>query len=244
MPVVFVHGVPDTHRVWHHVISRLDRDDVVTLSLPGFDSPVPDGFNASKEAYLEWLLTALNALPKPLDVVGHDWGAILVMRAVSVQPELARSWALGGAPIDGEYIWHQMAQLWQTPEVGEQVMRGMTPGVVQAALVSAGVPEADAMEAAEHIDATMKDCILKLYRSATGVGAEWETDLARVTAPGLILWGEKDPYVTPDFGERMALRTGANFVSLQNCSHWWQLERPDEVTAQLEKFWAIIASSS
>jgi pimeloyl-ACP methyl ester carboxylesterase len=36
MPAVLVHGVPDTHRVWRALIGRLRRDDVVTVSLPGF----------------------------------------------------------------------------------------------------------------------------------------------------------------------------------------------------------------
>ena len=48
MAVIFVHGVPDTYRVWNQVVSRLERSDVVTLRLPGFDSPLPEGFNASK----------------------------------------------------------------------------------------------------------------------------------------------------------------------------------------------------
>src|SRR6202162_4432404 len=39
MPAVFVHGVPDTQQVWDAVIARLDRKDVVTLSLPGFGCP-------------------------------------------------------------------------------------------------------------------------------------------------------------------------------------------------------------
>jgi pimeloyl-ACP methyl ester carboxylesterase len=49
MPAVFVHGVPDTHRVWRSVVGRLRRDDVVTLSLPGFDCEIPSGFDCSKE---------------------------------------------------------------------------------------------------------------------------------------------------------------------------------------------------
>jgi pimeloyl-ACP methyl ester carboxylesterase len=36
MLIVFVHGVPDTQRVWDVVVSRLEQKDVVTLSLPGF----------------------------------------------------------------------------------------------------------------------------------------------------------------------------------------------------------------
>ena len=53
MPVVLVHGVPDTHRVWRALIGRLRRDDVVTLSLPGFGCGIPSGFDGTKEAYSE-----------------------------------------------------------------------------------------------------------------------------------------------------------------------------------------------
>lgn len=136
MPAVFVHGVPDTSRVWDALTSRLDRRDIVRLSLPGFACLAPDGFSATKEAYVDWLLGRLAALPKPIDLIGHDWGALLVVRAVSLRPALARSWAAGSAPLDAEYEWHQAARAWQTPEVGERVMEAMTPEVLQRALVA------------------------------------------------------------------------------------------------------------
>lgn len=97
MSAVFVHGVPDTSRVWQGVVARLPRPDVVTFSLPGFGRPTPDGFDATKEAYVRWLLDELAAQPGPIDVVGHDWGALLVVRAVSLTPDRVRSWAVGGA---------------------------------------------------------------------------------------------------------------------------------------------------
>ena len=44
MAAVLVHGVLDTHRVWRALVGRLRRDDdVVTLSLPGFDREIPSG---------------------------------------------------------------------------------------------------------------------------------------------------------------------------------------------------------
>lgn len=240
MPAVFVHGVPDTARVWDAVISRLGRNDVVTLSLPGFGCPLPAGFSATKEAYVDWLLGRLATIQGPIDLVGHDWGALLVVRAVSLRPAAVRSWAAGGAPLDREYVWHQAARAWQTPGMGEKVMAGMTPEGLQAALVTAGVPAADAAAAAGSMDATMKQCILNLYRSAVHAGAEWEDDLRRVSAPGLVLWGEKDPYAPAEFGARLAQRTGARFVSFPGCSHWWQLERPAEVAAELQRHWAAV----
>jgi len=240
MPAVFVHGVPDTARVWQPVTSRLARRDVVCLSLPGFGCPVPEGFAATKEAYVEWLLGELARLPPPLDVVGHDWGSLLVVRAVSLRPDVARSWVGGAAPVDVEYEWHPTAQMWQTPGVGESLMEQITPEAMREGLVGVGVPDAYAAEAASHVDERMKRCILALYRSAVNASAEWHGDLERITAPGLVLWGDDDPYASPRFGARLAARTRARFVSYPATSHWYQLQRPGEVAAELERFWATL----
>lgn len=240
MPAVFVHGVPDTTAVWDAVVSRLQRKDVVRLALPGFACPLPRGFGATKEEYVDWILAQLATLSGPIDLVGHDWGGLLVTRVVSVQPTAVRSWVAGAAPLDREYVWHQAARAWQTPGMGEKVMAGLTAETLQAALVAAGVPAADAARAGGKVDATMKQCILNLYRSAVNAGAEWEDDLRRVSAPGLVLWGEKDPYAAVDFGARLAEKTRARFVPFAGGSHWWQLERPAEVVAELERHWSAV----
>ena len=39
MPVVFVHGVPETAAIWSELIAALSRTDVITLSPPGFGAP-------------------------------------------------------------------------------------------------------------------------------------------------------------------------------------------------------------
>ena len=238
MPVVLVHGVPDTWRVWRALIGRLRRDDVVTLSLPGFGCEVPPGFDCSKEAYCDWLLREVDDVDGPVDLVAHDWGALLALRVASLEPKLIRTWAVGGAPLDPEYEWHKVARLWQTPEVGEQVMEKITPETLAPGLVAAGVPAEDAAEAARHVDTTMKQSILALYRSGVRVGAEWEHGLARVGARGLVLFGADDPYAAPVFGSRLASRTGARFVTYAECGHWWQLQRPGEVAKELEALWA------
>ena len=238
MPVVFVHGVPDTQRVWRALIGRLRREDVVTLSLPGFGCEIPSGFDCSKEAYCDWLLREMDNAGGPVDLVAHDWGALLALRVASLEPTLIRTWAVGGAPLDPEYEWHKVAKLWQTPEVGEQVMETITPEALAPGLVAAGVPAEAAAEAARHVDATMKASILALYRSGVRVGAEWEHGLARVGARGVVLWGADDPYAAPVFGSRLASRTGARFVAYVDCGHWWQLQRPGEVAKELVALWA------
>jgi pimeloyl-ACP methyl ester carboxylesterase len=58
--------------------------------------------------------------------------------------------------------------------------------------------------------------------------------------PGLVLWVEGDLYAASRFGARRAERTGARFVCFPGCSHWWQLERPAAVAAELDRFWTHI----
>ncbi len=154
MTAILVHGVRDTERVWHAVIPRLGRDDVVTLRLPGFGCPAPATFEATKDAYATWLVEQVAAHGGPVDLVGHDWGALLVLRAACLRPDLVRTWAAGAAPLDAEYVWHKAAQLWQTPEVGEQVMAQLTPALLEQALAANGVPAEDARAAAGHLDDT------------------------------------------------------------------------------------------
>jgi pimeloyl-ACP methyl ester carboxylesterase len=201
---------------------------------------VPAGFEATKEAYVEWLLGEIARVGEPVDLVGHDWGSLLVQRVVSVRPDLIRTWACGDGPIDREYVWHDIAQQWQTPGVGEAIMATLSGEPLGQAL--AGVmPADDARLVASHVDDVMKDSILRLYRSAVRVGEEWEDDVARVTRPALILWSRDDPYVAARFAERLAERVRGELVLFEGCGHWWPLERPVEAAAALEDFWAAPA---
>jgi pimeloyl-ACP methyl ester carboxylesterase len=238
MPAVLIHGVPDTPRLWDKLRAHLSRRDVLAPALPGFGCPAPDGFPATKEAYVDWLVAELERVGEPVDLVGHDWGALLVQRAVSLRPDLIHTWCCGDGPIDREYVWHDLAQQWQSPGVGEAVMEAMTPDAMAAGLPAAGVPADEARAIADRIDDPMKRCILRLYRSAIHVGEEWEDGVAGITRPALILWGRDDPYVTPRFAERLAARVRGELVLFDGCGHWWPHERPAESAAALEAFWA------
>jgi pimeloyl-ACP methyl ester carboxylesterase len=215
MPAVFVHGVPDTWRVWNAIIDESGRDDVVALALPGFGAPLPDGFVPTKESYAGWITARIEALGEPVDLVGHDWGSLLVQRVASTRPDLIRTWAAGGGPVDEQYVWHDIAQRWQTPGTGEDVMAATTPETMAVALESQLGHDA-AVEMAAHVDDTMKSCILSLYRSAVTVGAEWQpaVDALGAARPALVLWGRDDVYAPPEFGRRLAQRVGATFVPL------------------------------
>lgn len=127
MPAVFVHGVPDTYRVWDRVLPHLSRSDVVSLALPGFNSAVPDGFTATKEEYIEWLIDKLQQQSAPVDLVGHDWGCLLTVRVASLRPDLVKTWAAGGGPVSKDYEWHELAKFSKPLGVEKSGWRSLMP---------------------------------------------------------------------------------------------------------------------
>lgn len=237
MPAIFVHGVPDTHYLWDGVLSHLSQGDTQAVSLPGFAVDAPDGFGSTKEEYVDWLIGELERIGEPVDLVGHDWGALLTERVVCLRPDLVRTWAAGGGALDEAYEWHPVAKMWQTPGQGEQVMQAMTPDVMAQVYIAEGVPEELARQFAARMDDRMKAAILPLYRSAVGVWEEWSPDVDSVERPGLVIWGKDDPFGPMDLAQRMAKRTGAKFLAFEGCSHWWPVQRSKETAEALESFW-------
>jgi pimeloyl-ACP methyl ester carboxylesterase len=238
VPAVFVHGVPDTSELWDPVLAELERTDTIALRLPGFATPLPDGFACTKEEYVDWVKQQVRELGEPVDIVGHDWGSMMVQRVATTSPDLVRTYTLIDGAAAGSFKWHDLAQQWQTPEVGEQVMEMMTPELVEPVMRDAGHP--DPAGCAARVDDTMKAAILRLYRSALDVGGEWDPGERGRERPGLVLWGRDDPYAKPARGEAVAAAANARMQVLDG-GHWAVFEHPGETARALEEHWASTA---
>jgi pimeloyl-ACP methyl ester carboxylesterase len=214
--------------------------------MPGFTGPLPAGFAATKEAYADWAIgeaERLAAAHGPVDLVGHDWGAIIVQRVAMMRPDLVRSWALSNAVIDPDYRGHRVARIWNTPILGELFMAVSGAGKLVQSLTQQGVPaDVAAEEGRQWANKDKRRAILKLYRSANGLnfGVDWAQDLDALKGPGALVWGEGDPYVDIAVAERAAERHGAALHRIAGAGHWAIAERPAEVAAALKAFWATI----
>ena len=243
MPTVLVHGVPETPALWEHLRSELTRTDVVTPQLPGFGCPRPAGFSATKEAYVQWLISELEALAVqgPIDLVGHDWGGGFVVRVVSTRPDLVRSWVTDAAGIgDVDFEWHDFAKIWQTPGEGEQFFEqqmAASPEERGSVFEMFGVPSDRAVTLASWADPVMAECILALYRSAVNVGNEWGPDFRNIPKPGLVVVPTEDPFLSSDGAETAARLAGASLAKLEGIGHWWMLQDPARGAQVLETFW-------
>ena len=248
MVAVFVHGVPETSAIWDGVRAHVDRDSVA-VSLPGFANPRPAGFAATKDAYAEWLADELGRVDGPIDLVGHDWGALLVLRIATAFPPVAlRSWVVDVADIfHPDFRWHPRARLLQTPGAGEDAMKSSrgalpdSPDSFANRLAGAGVParQAEAMAAAH--DETRSRCILDLYRSAVpNVAADWWADVTGPTrSAGLVLL-LLDPPEDEARSLDVARRLGAGTERMGDLEHCWMAEDPAGTAGVLRRFWAAV----
>ncbi|MBC8364066.1 MAG: alpha/beta hydrolase [Actinobacteria bacterium] len=250
MTVALLHGNPETDAIWTDLVGELaDRGaaDLVLLSPPGFGAPVPDGWGATRIEYRDWLVTRLEEVvvgSGPVDLVAHDWGAGHVFGLLAIRSDLVRSWACDCTGLlHPDYEWHDLAQLWQTPDVGEQVvdgMRAMSRDDWIAQMAGQGMGGSAAAGMADSFE-TMAGCILPLYRSgAQPVMADLGAVLAASELPpGLALDPTGDPFVGPvGRAAEVARMLGAGHAPMDGAGHWWMMERPAEAAALLMEFWA------
>jgi pimeloyl-ACP methyl ester carboxylesterase len=244
MTVVLVHGNPETDAIWGPLVAALGRDDVVRLSPPGFGASLPEDFPMTFLAYRDWLEAELERIDGPVDLVGHDWGGGHVINVVMHRPELVRSWVSDILGVfHPDYVWHDMAQVWQTPDSGEELVEAMVGGSVEdraAGLAALGIPDAVAAEVAAGQTPEMGRAILALYRSAAQPAvAEAGRSLGNAASrPGLAVLATEDTYVGSDDMRRdAAARAGARTEVLDGLGHWWMLQDPERGAQALADFW-------
>jgi pimeloyl-ACP methyl ester carboxylesterase len=160
---------------------------------------------------------------------------------------LIRSWATDIAGcLAPDYEWHDMAQVWQTPGAGEELVGGMMsmPVADRAAMLeSIGMTPAVARSVAEANDETMGRCILALYRSAaqpamSELGQRLDAAASR---PGLVIIPTEDQYTGGEERARWAAQKAcAEVAVLPGLGHWWMLQDPATGARALENFWSSI----
>ncbi len=159
------------------------------------------------------------------------------------RPDLLRTWAADTIGLfDPDYVWHDLAQVWQTPGEGEKSVAQLLGGTVErraARMVERGIDRPVANRLAAGQNEEMGRAILALYRSAAQpVMAEMGRDLSRAAErPGLsILATEDDNVGSDDIRRRAAERAGARTEVLDGLGHWWMVQDPARGARALTEF--------
>jgi pimeloyl-ACP methyl ester carboxylesterase len=241
LPVLFLHGSPDTHAMWEPVIERLNGSvHAIAPDLPGFgESTLPDDFPLTLDNFADFirdLIVTLN-ISEPVTLVSTDFGGHYGMAFLAKYPELVRGIVVSNVGFFQAYQWHFFARLYRVPVLGEILLGGSSRWLMRQTFktVAPALP-ADYVEQSHDVgfgSAPVRKAILRMYRARESSHfAGWEDKLLALlkTKPALILWGDKDPFITPDFAERFV---GAEIHHFPEFSHWLALENPDGYAEKL-----------
>ena len=244
-PVLLLHGNPDSGTMWEGIAQTLGKSfRCIAPDLPGFGhSEVPTHHEPSLDGmaqFVEQFLRAAN-VKAPIDLIAHDFGgpfalAWAVKHAASVCHMVAMN-----TLFFSDYRWHFWARVRRTPVLGELSMAAMNrPMFAQELKRGSGRRMTQ-----QHIDQTwalmtprMKREVLRLYRATDPADfKQWESDLLALTAakPTLVIWGDKDPYISSRYAERFNPR---KVVHLSDVGHWPPVEAPAECAEIISSFFS------
>jgi pimeloyl-ACP methyl ester carboxylesterase len=230
--------MPETEAIWRPLREVVDRD-AVAVELPGFGAQWPAGFTGTKDAYAEWLAERLAGLDAPVDLVGHDLGALLTLRVVTAFDVPVRSWVVDVANIfHPAFTWPDRVLELQRPGAGEELLERTDTA---SRLISSGTPRELATEIGSADGELMRRSILSFYRSsAPNVAADWWQDVdGPASGRGAVLL-LPDPPDDEAMSVSVAERLCAETIRLEGLDHCWMAEAPELVASRLERFWSSL----
>jgi pimeloyl-ACP methyl ester carboxylesterase len=257
--VLLLHGFPQFWYQWRHQIPALVEAGfrVLAPDMRGYNlSDKPLGVRAYRVELLardvERLILACGE--QTADVVGHDWGAIAAWIAAMRHPERVEKLAILNVPhparsLDGLLSPMQLLRssyvfFFQIPRLPEEVIRAGDFALLRSVFRSDPVqPEALTAEDIErYIKAIAQPGVLtaslNYYRALLRNPREMRALLQRVEAPVLVIWGEKDRFLSRRLAEppRLWVPNLIRVKRLPDASHWVAEDRPLEVNTLLLDF--------
>ena len=212
--VVALHGWGRTGTDFAQILAGLDA---VAIHLPGFGITTEPATAWGSEQYADAVARALAAMASvgpsvepsgtPVIVVGHSFGGRVAVRLAAKYPELVSGLVLTGVPL---------VRLVAAPN--PPVMFRLIRGLARLGIIPQRVLEEQRQKrgSADYRAArgVMRDILVRV------IGEDYRDDLARVTAPVRMVWGENDTAAPADAGAHAAgLIDGATFRTVAGAGH-------------------------
>ena len=253
-PIILLHGYPANHRCWRHQIPALAREHrVIAPDLLGWgesERPLHLRFDYETEvARLGRLLDALGI--DQCNLVAHDYGGFLSLGFTQANPERVRRLAILNSRSHRTFVprWYLAFGLFtlagRTPGVragavrlplGEMNRRGM------ASLVKGGYVEPELLEAyvGWMDEAEGRRWLLHFFGEyRVPARAELRERLGEIRCPTAVIWGRRDPYLSPTIAEELAERIpDAELTMIEDAGHFVMEERSADVSTALEELLA------
>lgn len=264
-PVILLHGFPESHRTWRHVIPQLSADHFVI-------APDQRGFaRSSKPANLsdytpDKMVADLLALADhfgltTFTLVGHDWGGAIAWMAALQNPKRITRLVIVNAPhpfVFQRTLFDDMAQ-----RAASQYIRAFRNPDIEKHIASIGLsaffdgsfaPHTDLAKMAEEKPIYLDQwgqpgaltAMLNWYRASPILVPAMDETPERpafldapfppIQQPTLVVWGLKDAALLPSQLEGLAALVPDLTLVKVDAGHFVPWENPDAIVAAIREW--------
>jgi pimeloyl-ACP methyl ester carboxylesterase len=228
-PVVYCHGNPSHGEDWVPFMER--GGAAVAIDMPGWgrsDRPDPAHFDYSMyglSAFLEKCFEELGVGRRKLVV--HDWGSLALIGAQRRPALVEKLVVINTVPLLPGHRWHWVAQIWRRRGLGElanatTTKRSMALTMRQASGDRRPMPSEFVDMVWRHWDKGTRAATLALYRHADPDRlALAGRNLGDLTCSSLVIWGDRDPYLTTRFAEAYAASLPSSTLQVVPAAGHW-----------------------
>jgi pimeloyl-ACP methyl ester carboxylesterase len=227
-PVVVLHDQEYLNAAWPYLDRLAERYSVMAPSHPGFgQSPLPDHIDSIDDVaylYLDLLRDLGKGRVRLLGMGLGGWIAAEIAvrcthdleRLVLVDPVGIKTGGYTERDIADNFIMDNAAFLeasWHDASAGEEVMK----------LPGPNLPEEDIVTLLRNRQSTALFTWKPFMHNP-----KLRQRLSRINVPTLVVWGDSDKIVSPNYGRAFAegIR-GARFATIANAGHYPYLEQPE-----------------
>jgi haloalkane dehalogenase len=243
LPVLCLHGWPQSSYMWRHLLPALASAGHRALApdFPGFgdSSPDPPGTFERQVEAVERFRRQIG-LDRVLLAV-HDTGGLIGLRWACDHPDAVGGLVITNTGFFPDHGWIQIAETMRTPIQGEALVDSLTREAF-ATLMEEASSEFDERALDEYwkafTTAAGRRGILELYRSfELDELKPYQSRLAALKVPTLILWGEGDEYLPVDYASRFAGQIpGSTLILLEGVRHFLFEDEPERCAQEVIDF--------
>ena len=237
---VLLHGFPERSTSWREVAPVLHEQGIRTLA-PDQRGYSPGARPRRRRDYRLPLLVddvaaLIDRVGRPVDLVGHDWGAAVGWGLAATRPDLLRTFTAVSVPHPAAFLqamltseqgrksWYMFA--FQLPRLPERLLRE-SGGRVDEELRKGGMTDDEvARFRREIVEYGALPGGLAWYRAM--FLTDPRTTRGRVSVPTTYVWSDGDVAVTRNAAERCARYVDGpyRFEVLEDVTHWIPTQAP------------------
>jgi haloalkane dehalogenase len=242
---LLLHGYPESSYMWRDVVPVLADAGwhAIALDLAGMGDSPPD-LPATWERHAD----SVERLRRELGIercvpVLHDWGGLIGLRWACEQPQAVEALVISASGFFPDGKWHGFAQAMRTPGTGEEFVAGATREAFGAMLaqLSGAIGDAAIDEYWKCFgDEERRQAQLDFYRSMDFEKiTPYEGRLAALGVPVLLVFGGRDPFVSPATAHRFERELpDTELVLVEDTGHFVWEDAPEQCTRALTAFLA------